>query len=126
MIRRLGGPLLCAAVLAWGGPAGADVPPAQRPEVEHLIAFVRGSGCVMERNGRRYTADDAARHIRRKYEHFRDEIHDSGDFIRLAATRSSVTGRPYRVICGGGEPQPAGAWLRRELQRYRSGHAAGS
>ena len=67
--------------------AAADVPPAQRAEVEHLVAFLEESDCVMIRNGERHDGVDAAEHVRRKYEHFRDRIDSTEAFIARAATK---------------------------------------
>ncbi len=98
---------------------GADVPRAQRAEVEHLVAFIADSDCAMRRNGKVHDAAEAAAHVRRKYEHFRDEIASTEDFIARAATRSLVSGRPYAVLCPGQPDRPAGDWLLDELAAFR-------
>lgn len=41
-------------------------------------------------------------------------------FIELAASASSMTGRPYLVRCGSGVPVPNGTWLLSRLQTMRS------
>jgi len=110
---------LLILVLALGPAANADVPTAQRAEVEHLIAFLETSGCAMLRNGKAHDAAEAAAHVRRKYEHFRDEIASTEDFIARAATRSLVSGRPYAVLCPGQAERPAGDWLLEELAAFR-------
>jgi hypothetical protein len=101
----------------------ADVPPAQQAEVEHLIEYLEHSTCVMLRNGTAYDASEGARHVRRKYAHFRDEIRTTEDFIDRAATRSLVTGLAYRVRCPGQPERPAADWLRDELAAYRGSEA---
>jgi len=100
--------------------ARADVPPAQRAEVEHLLTWVQQSSCVFIRNGRKYTGQRAERHIMRKYEHFRDEIVDTGSFIELAASRSMASGRPYLIACDG-YARPSRDVLLEELARHRNG-----
>ena len=105
---------LCFPVLCL-----ADVPEDQQAEVAHLMTFVKDSTCRMERNGRWYSGRDAAAHIRRKYDYFRDEIKSTEDFIRLSATHSTRSGKSYHVHCDGEETETSSQWLLRELKRYR-------
>jgi len=100
--------------------AGADVPSAQQAEVEHLVATLEGSDCVMIRNGKAHDGREAADHVRRKYAHFRDEIDSTEDFIAYSATKSLISGRAYQVQCPGEDPQPSADWLLAELEAYRS------
>jgi len=106
-------------------PAGADVPVAQRAEVDHLLAFIADSGCSMQRNGKTYPPDQAVRHVTRKYNHFREQITSTEAFVRQSATRSERSGQAYLALCPGQPPKPAGEWLMEELQRFRSGSAGG-
>ena len=86
-----------SALLLLSLSALADVPPEQQAEVEHLIATLANSECVMIRNGKAHDGEEAADHVRRKYEHFRDEIDSTEDFIAYSATRSLISGRAYQV-----------------------------
>ena len=43
-------------------------------EIDHLITYIQGSGCIFVRNGKEHTPDEAVEHIRRKFEYFRDKI----------------------------------------------------
>ena len=70
----------------------ADVPPEQKPEVEHLITFLETSDCSMIRNGEAHDGEEAAGHVRRKYEHFRNKIDSTEDFIRY--DRRRMTAQP--------------------------------
>ena len=98
----------------------ADVPPEQQAEVDHLIATLEASDCVMIRNGTAHDASEAAGHVRRKYDHFRDEIGSTEDFIAYSATKSLISGRAYQVQCPGEDPQPSADWLLAELESYRA------
>jgi hypothetical protein len=98
----------------------ADVPDPQRPEVAHLIAYLRDSDCRMIRNGKAYTGADGAQHVQRKYDYFRDEIGSTEEFIEYAASKSTMSGKPYRVQCPGAQPLPSRDWLLRELRSFRS------
>ena len=101
-------------------PALADVPPAQQAEVEHLFATLETSDCVMIRNGKAHDGKEAAEHVQRKYDHYRDKIDSTEDFIAYSATKSLISGRAYQVQCPGEDPQPSADWLLAELEAYRS------
>jgi NADH:ubiquinone oxidoreductase subunit B-like Fe-S oxidoreductase len=45
-------------------------------------------------------------------------IKSTEDFIRYAATQSSLSGQPYQVSCGGIE-MPTAEWLMEALVRFR-------
>jgi hypothetical protein len=91
-------------------------------EIAHLLAYLDGSGCLFNRNGTWYDAHQARAHLERKLDYLtrRSMISRAEDFIDLAATGSSVTGKPYVVRCGSHAAVPSGEWLRAELERYRS------
>ena len=108
---------LLALVLGEG--SAADVPDAERHEVRHLLEYLRTSECVMERNGERHSAENAYAHVEKKYEYFRNEIGTSEEFIEYAATKSTMSGTYYRVICPGDPPVRTRDWLLDELRRYR-------
>ena len=97
----------------------ADVPEAQKPEVQHLIDYLAHSGCRMERNGSNHDAQEAAKHIVKKYDYYKDDIKTTEDFIDRSASRSSLSGRSYKVLCPKKEPRPTADWLKDELERYR-------
>jgi len=98
----------------------ADVTQSQRDEVEHLIDFVRDSGCLIERNGVKHSGAEAVEHIRTKYAYFRDTIKTTEDFIDYSASKSTMSGKPYLVYCPGMKEIPAGEWLYKELKAFRS------
>ena len=87
--------------------------------IQYLITYVRESGVTFERNFGSHDSVEAASHIEKKYQHFKDEIDTPEKFIELSATASLVTGKKYRVITEQGEEIPAGEWLIAELDRYR-------
>ena len=114
--------LLPAAVLLAflsGRATLADVADAEAHEVQHLLEYLRSTDCVMERNGERHSGADAYTHVRKKYDYFRDDITTSEEFIDLAATKSTLSGMYYRVLCPGQTPVRSRDWLLRELRRYR-------
>jgi len=97
----------------------ADVPENQKPEVTHLLEYVRTSDCKFERNGKLYDGERAYKHIHGKYEYFADDITSTESFIEYAATKSMMSGRYYMVRCGDSAPEKLADWLNGELKRYR-------
>jgi hypothetical protein len=95
--------------------------PAAREEIEYLLAQLAASPCEFQRNGKWYSAADAAKHIRRKYDYLleKDLVDTTEQFIERAGSESSRSGKPYLVRCAGGAPVQSSAWLTEELQRYR-------
>jgi len=108
-------------VLSLTHPAAllADVPPSQQHEVAHLLQFVGKSSCSLIRNGSSHKGGDAAAHIEKKYDYFREKIKTTEQFIELAASTSTSSGKEYRVSCPGEAQITSRAWLLNELERYR-------
>jgi hypothetical protein len=106
---------IAAALLA--GPVPAASADTER-EIAHLLDYVQQSGCTFVRNGTQSDAASARAHVARKYDYVRSRVRSAEDFIRLAATQSSVSGEPYHVRCGA-QDSLTGAWLTQELARYR-------
>ena len=88
-------------------------------EIEHLLVYIEQSGCAFIRNGREHSAAEARAHIEKKYSHVRDRVETAEEWIEYAAARSSLSGRPYRVLCNSAEMSSAD-WLRAELEKFRS------
>ncbi len=99
--------------------ARSDVPDADRHEVLHLLEYLRNSDCAMERNGKKHDSEDAYSHIKRKYEYFQDEIRTSEDFIEYSASKSTMSGKFYRIFCNNESAVLTRDWLLEELHDYR-------
>jgi hypothetical protein len=93
---------------------GADF----KEEIQHLIRYIGKSGCIFIRNDREYDAIEAMKHIQKKYDYVKRPIAKTEDFIKYIASKSSVSGRQYRVRCGNQEMSTA-KWLSAELNRFR-------
>ena len=97
----------------------ADVAPEVKLEIDYLLNFIRHSACVIERNDKSHDAVDAISHIEKKYAYFEDDIETTEDFIELSATKSTMSGKYYRVRCGDGEQIKTREWLLQELKAFR-------
>ncbi|MCI5168748.1 MAG: hypothetical protein D3903_22300, partial [Candidatus Electrothrix sp. GM3_4] len=82
----------------------ADVPPKQQAEVAHLLQFVRNSTCRINRNNSLHSGQEAASHIQKKYDYFKKKIKTTEQFIKYSATKSTMSGQYYNVICDGQKP----------------------
>jgi hypothetical protein len=116
--------LLCVTLLTAGASSWAAAPStAAQTEIEHLLAFVTHSGCQFNRNGTWYPAPEASAHLAEKERYLAEhgQIASAEDFIAKAATKSSMTGKPYTVRCGSEPAIASDEWLTAELRRLRQG-----
>lgn len=115
--------LLAAVLLPLSALAGP--PPAAAREIDRLIAALGNSGCEFQRNGNWYPAEKAQEHLRRKYDWLRerDKVATAEQFIALAGTQSSMSGRAYEVRCPGRPVVSSAEWLRARLRELRNAPA---
>jgi hypothetical protein len=102
--------------------AAAALAPVARAEIDALMSKLEASACEFNRNGTWYTAAEAKSHLLRKLKYLEDRgaLQSAEEFIELAASNSSLSGRPYLVKCGDDPPLGSGKWLRSQLQIVRS------
>jgi hypothetical protein len=106
---------LCAASLAHATPSASE-----QKVIETLIQRVASQKSMkFMRNGEEHDAAEAARHLRAKYDHFKDEIVTAEDFIRLCGTRSEVTKVPYKVRIANKGTRSSSDFLKEELRAVR-------
>jgi hypothetical protein len=112
---------LLLAVLALPA-ARAAAPATAQTEINYLLQFVATSGCRFYRNGSWFDASAAQAHLREKYQFLAqaNRIHSAEDFIEQAATKSSISGQPYQVSCGGAGPVTSSRWLQAVLAALRN------
>lgn len=113
-------PLLCWALVA---PAiAAEMTPAAVREVNALLERIEKSGCEFSRSGTWYDGAAARKHLQRKYDYLveRKYLGSAEDFVTHAATKSSMSGKPYGIRCAGAAEVPSAQWLEAELRRLRS------
>jgi len=98
-------------------PAAASGPDWQN-EVDYLLSYVEQSGCSFIRNDKVYDSVQAREHISKKYDYVKKRINTAEQFITYAASKSSITGKSYKVTCGD-TTRPSGKWLEEALVNYR-------
>jgi len=96
--------------------------PGVQAEIEALLGRLESSKCEFNRNGGWYNGADAKTHLHGKLESLerRTTLRSTEQFIELAATFSSSSGKPYEVKCGGGPSVPSAQWLTKELAILRA------
>lgn len=111
--------LLASLMLTCAGAQAAVDAKSQR-EISQLLDFVEHSDCLFIRNGSEYPASEARAHLQKKLDYLenKDLVSSAEDFIERAASKSSMSGKPYQVSCPGGK-QNAATWLNTELKRLR-------
>ena len=106
-------------VMSFAPAASADVAtmPEARAAIEYLLARVADSELEFVRNDKIHAGPEAAKHMRRKYEHYAKRIHSPEDFIEWAGTKSILSGKQYLVRDVDGVI-PTADWLRDRLDEY--------
>jgi hypothetical protein len=108
-------------IVIFGVSQSAESEECVNREINHLLQYIENAGCTFIRNNKAYEGAEARAHIQKKYDYFKARIKTTEDFIKYAATKSSMCGNPYKVRCKGLEISCA-EWLTFELERFRSGH----
>ena len=107
-------------LLLAAGTALAEPIDNARQAIEYLIDSVRASDLSFVRNGSTYTAREAAAHLKAKYDYFKKQIKTPEDFIRLAGSKSELSGKAYLVKTSDGRAIPSAEWLGSLLAKYRA------
>lgn len=123
--------IVAALLLLLSANAPAQEPSAvAKREIAHLFQFLERSGCEFQRNGTWHEPGKASAHLQKKYVYLlaKELVPTAETFIERAASKSSITGRPYRVRCTGHPAIDSRNWFTAELLRTRKppGNPAGS
>ena len=108
-------------MMSFAPAASADAATTPEPQaaIEYLLARVADSELEFVRNDKIHAGPDAAKHMRRKYEHYAKRIHSPEDFIEWAGTKSMLSGKQYLVRDKDGVV-PTAQWLHDRLDEYRA------
>ena len=113
--------LLLLALLLCSTAYGEDRKDTMEKEIQHLFDYLKNAGCEFNRNGKWYDAEEAVKHINKKYQYLlkHGAVNSTEQFIEQAASKSSMSGKFYMVKCGASEPIKSSVWFKSELTRYR-------
>jgi hypothetical protein len=99
---------------------------ADAHEIQYLIASIESlQGAQFIRNGTSYDAVSAASHLRLKLDNAGSRVRTADDFIRLCASVSSVSGRPYEIRFADGRTITSESFLKARLAELRMGSRPG-
>jgi len=92
----------------------------EKKKIEFLLSSVENlKGAKFIRNGSEY--DDgkaAAAHLRMKLQNAGNRVQTADDFIRLCASRSYITGKPYMIRLSNGKTIKSEEYFREKLKEY--------
>ncbi|MBK8807002.1 MAG: DUF5329 family protein [Bacteroidales bacterium] len=77
---------------------------SEKEKIEVLISSIEQlKNAQFNRNGSLYDAKTAAKHLRSKLKNAGDDIKTVQDFIEHIASKSSMTGKEYKIIFSNGK-----------------------
>ncbi len=102
--------------------AAGEAGPAVQREIASLLSRLETSGCQFNRNGTWHPAAEAKSHMLTKLHYIenRTTLVSTEQFIELAGSKSSFSGKPYLVQCGNSAAQPSAVWLTTQLHLLRA------
>jgi len=92
----------------------------EKKKIEFLISSVENlKGAKFIRNGSEHYGKEAAAHLRMKLQSI-VVVQTADDFIRLCASKSSITGKPYMIRLSDGKTIKSEEYFREKLKEYNS------
>lgn len=119
MMKLLAAFATFTAALAFPVIGAPPVDDSVKKTIDYLIQTTAESKLTFIRNGSEHTAPEAAALMRRKLAAVTSQVKTPEDFIRLAASQSHLSGKPYLVKLGDGKTMPTGEWLTGILRVHR-------
>jgi hypothetical protein len=93
----------------------------EKQKIDFLISSVENlKGAKFIRNGSEYDGKEAADHLRMKRQKAGGRVQTADDFIRLCASKSFMTGKPYLIRLSNGKILKSEEYFRDKLKEYRS------
>jgi len=91
---------------------------AEKAKIESLISHVQGlENATFVRNGSEYSAANAAKFLRAKWERHEKEVQTAADFIAKVASASGTSGKAYLIRFKDGKETPCGDYLTAQLKK---------
>jgi len=111
--------ILCLLGLSLlGAQTATSQPMTETQKIEALIKIVDElKDATFIRNGDVHDCHAAAKHMRDKWDAQKSKIKTAEDFIEKAASKSSVSGKPYLIRFSDGREVESGTFLREQLQK---------
>ena len=109
------------SLLLWAMLAGAAAAATEAQKIEQLIRSIeRMKNAKFVRSGVEYDANAAGEHLRTKLSAAGSNVKTANDFIRLCASKSSVSGEAYQIRFSDGRVVTSEAFLRQKLKELNN------
>jgi len=117
---RLPAVAVLGALLALAALTGAsDHSPIEDARIEYLLTAVGSlQDAKFIRNGKTYDSKAAVDHLRSKLRAAGSRVQTAEDFIRVCASESSISGKPYEIRFADGTVLRAADFLRQKLLEF--------
>jgi hypothetical protein len=93
----------------------------EKQKIEFLILSIENlKGAKFIRNGAEYDGKKAAEHLRMKLQMAGGKVRTAEDFIMVCASKSSMSGKPYRIKFSDGKVMASEAFFREKLKEFVS------
>ena len=93
----------------------------EKKKIDFLISSIANlKEAKFIRNGLEYDCKEAAKHLRMKLEKAGSYVQTADDFIRICASQSYITGKPYMIRLSNGKTIKSEEFLREKLKEYYS------
>jgi len=99
----------------------APRPEEEQQKIDWLITEMKNSDAVFIRNGKEYTGERAASHVKSKLWFAGKRVQTALEFIVGVASQSEESGKPYEICTKNGVQRPLGDWLVERLAVYEKG-----
>ena len=91
----------------------------EKKKIDFLISSVENlKGAKFIRNGLEYNGQEAAKHLRMKLQSA-VVVQTADDFIRLCASKSSLSGKPYMIRLPDGKTIKSEEYFREKIKEYK-------
>ena len=93
----------------------------EKKKIEYLITSIENiEGAKFIRNGTEHDGKKAAEHLRSKLKSAGGKVQTADDFIRLCASKSLISGKPYLIRSSDGKTENSEIYFREKLKEYNS------
>lgn len=99
----------------------------EEKKIDYLIMKIRTCECVFLRNGKEYSSIEAEKHIRMKYQNALSSWFTPKKaqwtahlFIENVASKSSISGKEYKLKLANGSIIDVSKWLFEKLKEYET------
>jgi hypothetical protein len=96
----------------------AKAPLSETQKIESLITSIETlKGAVFIRNGSEYSSEQAAHHLRMKWDKAGSSVKTAQDFIEKCASKSSMSGEKYQIRFANGKTEYSQDYFNEELRK---------